>query len=190
VEGWMRQGGLELERRGPEFECFCRDILRIPVALSPIKEAITIVDQSVKFSPPGEQGEEIDLVIMVANTVLLIEAKYILWPDDSLQFTRYRETIKEAVKQIKRKHNAVTCHYADFANRLVQLGYTPPTSPKIVCCVLTNSAVFAGFPIEGVPIVDLIILALREVLWITVHRTHEGYDSESSQSCGSRKPGA
>jgi hypothetical protein len=158
VEGWMRQGGLELERRGPEFERFCRELLRISVALSPIKEAITIVKQPVKFSPPGEQGEEIDLVIVIADTVLLVEAKCILWPDDSLQFARYRDTIEGAVKQIKRKRDAVVRHYTDFSNRLAQLGYALPASPKIACCVLTNSAVFAGFPIEGVPIVDLTIL--------------------------------
>ena len=84
------------------------------VARSPIKEAITIVNQSVKFSPPGEQGEEIDLVIVVANTVLLVEAKCYLWPDDSLEFARYREKISgedEAVQQIKRKREAVTRHY-------------------------------------------------------------------------------
>jgi len=69
VEGWMRQGGLELERRGPEFERFCRELLRIFVALSPIKEAVTLVKQPVQFSPPGEQGEEIDLVIVIADTV-------------------------------------------------------------------------------------------------------------------------
>ena len=28
VEGWMRQGGLELERRGPEFERFCWEIYK------------------------------------------------------------------------------------------------------------------------------------------------------------------
>jgi len=175
VEGWMRQGGLELERRGPEFERFCREILRIPAAQSPIKEAITIVNQSVQFSPPGEQGEQIDLVIIVGNTVLLIEAKCILWPDDTLQFARYRETIKGAVKQIKRKHNAVTRHYTDFANRLAQLGYAPPASPKIVCCVLTNSAVFAGFPIERVPIVDLDILGdFFENGWVKISGWQRG----------------
>ena len=47
------------------------------VARSPIKEAITIVKQPVQFSPPGEQGEEIDLVIVMADTVLLVEAKCI-----------------------------------------------------------------------------------------------------------------
>jgi hypothetical protein len=61
VEGWMRQGGLELERHGPEFEHFCRERLRIPVGLSPIKEAITIVNQSVTFSSPGEQEKKLIL---------------------------------------------------------------------------------------------------------------------------------
>jgi hypothetical protein len=159
VEGWMRQGGLELERRGPEFERFCREVLRIFVAHSPIKEAITIVKQPVKFSPPGEQGEEIDLVIVIADTVLLVEAKCILWPADSFQFARYRDTIEKAVKQIKRKHDVVVRHYIAFSNRLAQMGYALPASPTIACCVLTNSAVFAGFPVEGVPIVDLRILS-------------------------------
>ena len=175
VEGWMRQGGLELERRGPEFERFCREFLRISVARSPIKEAITIVKQPVQFSPPGEQGEEIDLVIVIADTVLLVEAKCILWPDDSLQFARYRDTIEGAVKQIKRKHDAVVRHYTDFSNRLAQLGYALPASPTITCCVLTNSAVFAGFPVEGVPIVDLEILdAFFENDYIKVEVQQQG----------------
>ena len=175
VEGWMRQGGLELKRRGPEFERFCREILRISVARSPIKEAITIVNQCVQFSPPGERREEIDLVIMVADTVLLVEAKCILWPDDSLQFARYRKAIKEAVEQIKRKRDAVARHYTDFANRLAQLGYAPPASPNIVCCVLTNSAVFAGFPIEGVPIIDLDILGdFFENDWVKISGWQQG----------------
>jgi hypothetical protein len=158
VEGWMRQGGLELERRGPEFERFCQEVLRSYVASSSIKEAITIVKQPVQFSPPEKRGEEIDLVIVIADTVLLVEAKCILWPADSLQFARYQDTIEGAVKQIKRKHDAVIRYYTAFSNRLMQMGYTLPASPKIACCVLTNSAVFAGFPVEGVPIVDLPIL--------------------------------
>ena len=158
VERWMRQGGLELERRGPEFERFCRERLHMAAARSPIKEAIKIVQQAVKFSPPGGREEEIDLVIVIADTVLLIEAKCYRWPDESLEFARYRERVDGAVKQITRKRDAVMRHYPAFSNRLSQLGYMLPASPKIVCCVLTNSAVFAGFPVEGVPIIDLDIL--------------------------------
>jgi hypothetical protein len=175
VEGWMRQGGLELERRGPEFERFCREVLRSFVARFPIKEAITIVKQPVQFSPPGKRGEEIDLVIVIADTVLLVEAKCILWPADSLQFARYRDTIEGAVKQIKRKHDAVIRYYTAFSNRLMQMGYTLPASPKIACCVLTNSAVFAGFPVEGVPIVDLPILgAFFENDYVKVEMQQQG----------------
>ena len=36
VEGWMRQGGLELERRGPEFERFCRKVLQIFGFMAPL----------------------------------------------------------------------------------------------------------------------------------------------------------
>jgi hypothetical protein len=62
------------------------------------------------------------------------------------------------VQQIKRKRDAVVGHYTAFSNRLAQLGYALPASPKITCCLLTNSAILAGFPIEGVPIVDVDIL--------------------------------
>ena len=132
-------------------------------------------EATVQFSPPGEQGEEIDLVIVMADTVLLVEAKCILWPAESLQFARYRDTIERAVKQIKRKRDAVIRHYTDFSNRLAQMGYALPASPKIACCVLTNSAVFAGFPVEGVPIVDLTILdAFFEKDYVTVEVQRQG----------------
>jgi hypothetical protein len=103
-----------------------------------------------------------------------------LWPDNSLQFARYRETTEGAVKQVNRKRDAVTRRYTDFANRLAQLGYMPPASPKITCCVLTNSAVFAGFPIEGVPIVDLRIL--RDFFindWVRIATWQQGEVLES-----------
>jgi hypothetical protein len=55
------------------------------------------------------------------------------------------------------------------------MGYTLPASPKIACCVLTNSAVFAGFPVEGVPIVDLQILdVFFEKDYVTVEVQRQG----------------
>lgn len=158
VEGWMRQGGLDLDRRGPEFEQFCKDALQIYLKDSPIKDSVTILNPSLKFKPPSERGEELDLVVIVADTVLLIEAKCILWPDESLQFANYRDTIEKAVNQILRKRDSIVRNYESFSSRLKQLGHTSPETPNIICCVLTNSAVFSGFPIEGVPIVDLKIL--------------------------------
>lgn len=158
VEGWMRQGGLDLGRRGPEFEKFCREDLAVSLKESPIRDSVQLLDKSVRFKPPTEREEEIDIVLIVADTILLVEAKCILWPDDSLQFANYRDTVEGAVEQIVRKRDAVARNYSSFSERLKQLGHNTPEKSTLVCCVLTNSAVYSGFPINGVPIVDLSIL--------------------------------
>lgn len=154
----MRQGGLDLDRRGPEFEQFCRENLNASLKKSPIKQSIIVLPESVRFKPTTEREEEIDIVILVADTVLLVEAKCILWPDDSLQFANYRDAVEKAVTQIIRKRDAVLRNYSSFRDRFTQLGYNTPTECNLVCCVLTNSPVYSGFPIEDVPIVDLSIL--------------------------------
>ena len=158
VEGWMRQGGLDLERRGPEFEKFCREDLTLCREKSPIKSSIAILDRAVEFKPTSGRKEEIDIVIVVADTILLVEAKCILWPDDALQFSNYRDTVEKAVAQISRKRDAVSSDYGTFVERLKQMGCKAPDNGNLVCCVLTNSAVYSGFPINNVSIVDLSIL--------------------------------
>ena len=109
------------------------------------------------FSPPGKRREEIDLVIMVP--ILCFLSKLNVFYGPMIRFN-LRDTERPLKRrwQNKRKREAVARHYTDFANRLAQLGYAPSASPNIVCCVLTNSAIFAGFPIERVPIIDLNIL--------------------------------
>ena len=158
VEGWMRQGGLELDRRGLEFEKFCRKEIAAALNNSPIKKSVSLLNRPVKFKPPSGPEEDIDIVIRVANTILLVEAKCILWPDDSIQFANYRDTIEKAVTQIIRKQKAVQSNYESFVNRIEQLGIPVPDKCNVICCVLTNSAIFSGFPINNVPIVDLSIL--------------------------------
>lgn len=158
VEGWMRLGGLDLDRRGPEFEKFCRGDLLLSLENSPIKASVVLLDRSVRFKPPMEREEEIDIVVIVSNTILLIEAKCILWPDDSLQFANYRDTVEKAVVQIVRKRDSVRRNYDAFSERLKQLGCNAPSECSVIACVLTNSAVYSGFPIDGIPIVDLSIL--------------------------------
>lgn len=158
VESWMRQGGIDLDRRGPEFELFCRGGLKEVLVQSPLRNSVEICDDSVSFKPQGEREEEIDIVIIFADTLLLIETKCILWPDEALQFANYREVVEKAVAQVARKADAVSRNYSAFAERLVQYGYRAPEKANVLCCVLSNSAVFSGFPINGIPIIDLSIL--------------------------------
>ena len=155
AEGWMRQGGLDLNRKGPEFEKFCIEELKECIDQSPIKSSVILIDQSVRFSPPGENMEEIDIVNKV---VLLVEAKCILWPDDALQFSNYRNTVEQAVEQVVRKKKALERNTNEFAKKVRQLGFDLEPEFTVVACVLTNSAIYSGFPISGVAIVDLPIL--------------------------------
>ncbi|MFT4067967.1 hypothetical protein [Paraburkholderia sp.] len=159
VEGWMRQGGLELKRRGPEFEKYCRSELTIHAAKSPISSAIKVIGHEVKFTGANGKEERIDIVAIVGGTILLIEAKCILWPDDSLRLTSYRDTIREATIQITRQKDAVLSDYAGFSRRLLEFGHEISNEANVVCCVVTNSAVYAGSAINGVPVVDLPMLA-------------------------------
>lgn len=159
VEGWMRQGGFDLERRGPEFEKYCRSELTVHALKSPISSAIKVIDHEVKFIDADGNLEKIDIVVIIGGAVLLVEAKCILWPDDSLRLANYRDTIEEATAQIKRQKDAVLSDYAGFSRRLMELGYEISGEENVACCVVTNSAVYAGFPINGVPIVDLPMLS-------------------------------
>ncbi|ELW9449849.1 NERD domain-containing protein [Burkholderia cenocepacia] len=159
VEGWMRQGGLDLERRGPQFEKYCRNELEFRANKSPISSAIQVIPHEVKISDSNGNIEKIDIIVVIDNTVLLVEAKCILWPDDALRLANYRDTIKNATAQIKRQKHAVLSNYSEFSRRLKELNCHAPEEATVVCCVITNSAVYAGFPIDDIPVVDLAILA-------------------------------
>ncbi len=158
VEGWMRQGGLSLDRRGPEFEQFCIDDLKDSLKGSKIESDVVILGPSIKFRPKGDREEEIDIVLIIAGTVLLVELKCILWPDDSLQFANYHDTIENAVQQIVRKRDSVKRNFDSFVRNINEYGVTIANDSNVICCVLTNSAIYSGFPIEGTPIVDTKIL--------------------------------
>jgi hypothetical protein len=158
VEGWMRRGGLDLDRRGKEFEIFCIDEIDKCIKKSSIKTDTQLIRKSIKFHFSNNRSEEIDVIIIIADTILLIEAKCVLWPDDSLQFANYRDTVEKATAQITRKYLAVRDNFREFSERLQSLGYKAPVNPKIVPCVLTNSAVYSGFKFNDVAVVDLPIL--------------------------------
>jgi hypothetical protein len=146
------------EDRGKPFEKFYREKLAISLQDSPIKKSVAIIDQSVKFKPSLEEEEDLDIVVIISDTVLIVEVKCIIWPDDSIQFANYRDTVEKAVKQIARKQEAVQRNYDEFSDRLKQLGYIALARCCLVSCVLTNSAVYSGFSISGIPIIDLSLI--------------------------------
>jgi len=158
VEGWMLQGGLDLERRGGEFENFCRNELMADSKNSPVATSIQVISHEVRFTNDHGIKRKIDIVVIIGRTILLIEAKCIVWPDDSLKITNYRDRVCDAAQQAKEYKEFVCADLAGFVQRLRRLGAKVPDDAQVAACVLTNSAVYAGFPVNGIPIVDLPIL--------------------------------
>lgn len=158
VEGWMLQGGLDLKRRGAEFENYCRDELADDAKNSPIAASIQVIGHEARYKNEEGTKRRIDIVIIIGSTILLIEAKCFVWPDDSLKISSYRDKVREAAKQAKQYKEFVQADFAGFAQRLRRFGAKVPDEAHVVTCVLTNSTVYAGFPVDDVPIVDLPML--------------------------------
>jgi hypothetical protein len=154
----MRQGGLSLDERGPEFEKYCREELRAFLERCPVRQNIQISECPVRFLNSAGVAEEIDLVLVVHDTILLIEAKCILWPDEAVHFANYRSTVKKASSQVERKRREVDGNFSAFSAALEKAGCVVPTQVRTLACVMTNSAVYAGFRFGNVPVVDLNIL--------------------------------
>jgi hypothetical protein len=103
--------------------------------------------------------EEIDLVIVVDAMALLVQCKCILWPDDSAQFANYRMTIEQGVEQIARKVSVAKANLAAFAQALVRAGFGTPELKGVLGCIVTNSAVYAGFSFGGISTLELGMLS-------------------------------
>lgn len=87
-------------------------------------------------------------------SIVIGEAKCILSPAEAEQTARHRDTVIAAAGQVSRKAAAVSAHKAAFAALLTDKGMQVPPEFRILPLVIINSAIHAGFPVDGVPIAD------------------------------------
>jgi hypothetical protein len=161
VETWMRQGGLNLDERGPEFERYCRKLLHRAVDRGcPIRSSIAICNAPVRFKTSAGVEQQIDLVLIVHDTILLLECKCTLWPDESVHFGHCRTVLEKATAQIARKQRAVSENLPAFLSAADSLGVHPTAPARVLAAVLTNSAFYAGLSAFSVPIVDMDMLTV------------------------------
>jgi len=158
---WMKQLGMDLALRGPAFEKFVQDQIARHLKESPILKDVTqVLEGKFTFRPKGARDEEIDAVAVIADLVILIEAKCILQPTEAQQFYRHRQTVLDAVEQVKRKTEAVVNNKEDFVIQLDKRGIKVSDNFTILPIVMLNSAIHAGCEKNGVAIVDLTLFRI------------------------------
>jgi hypothetical protein len=155
---WLRLGGFPLTDRGPAFEKLCRDRIKDAVRESFISNSCYLHEDSFEFSPLPKVSEQIDVLLIVGDTVVVFEAKCLLWPDDPIQFANYVDTVSGAAEQALRKRDFLATHQHAFIDRIANFGYTFGGKPTFVGAVLLSNEAYSGSEINGISIVDLPIV--------------------------------
>jgi hypothetical protein len=160
LERWLAQLSINISKKGSPFERHVRKELVNSEASPIIEKHFQVLKKELKFSPgvKGERTEEIDLVFILGNTLFLGEIKCNITPTEPTDFYNNRQIIVGAVEQIVRKKICVEKHVATFKKVLTKHGLNMPDNFKVEPLVIVNNIINSGFPVDGVPIIDLLIL--------------------------------
>jgi hypothetical protein len=155
-ELWMKDSGLKLSDKGPLFEEYIRPTLTRALSRSRVLKDAAVHPTSLILR--GSDGvEEIDVVLRIRNTVLLGEAKCLLFPADPIEFSRYFDVLADAALQVLRKVDFANRHRELLAKTLGIPGI-PTDNLVIQPFILVNQPFGSGFVQNSVPVVDEFIL--------------------------------
>jgi hypothetical protein len=152
-ERWLRQGGFDLDRRGPVFEELARGKIAEYLREARLLRDAQIAPQSLIVGP---NREEVDLLVRIGRLVLVGEAKCQLFPVDAVESYRFQDRLHEGALQAARKATAVRDHPEDIR---IPLGLRTEQI-TVVPFVLSNSLLGSGYPINDVGVIDLVYLDL------------------------------
>lgn len=158
VDVWLRQLEVDMGLRGPAFERYLRERIQRDIKRSPLLSGARVLSTGLKFRPPEDREEEIDLVIVIDDLVILGEAKCSVSPTEAKQYARHRDLVIGAAAQIQRKALSVATHKSTFRVRLNDFGIELSPGFKIFSVVVMNDAIHSGMTVAGVPIIDEHIL--------------------------------
>lgn len=158
LDVWLRQLGVDLGRRGPAFEHHVRSELLQLISASALKPIAAVLERPFAFKPGVIRAEEMDLVLRVGDVIVVGEVKCVLIPTEAKQRATHRNVLVGAASQVERKVAAAIAHPDTFRQQLLDQGMVIPDNFRLIPVVVSNSAIHVGFPINGVPVVDLHIL--------------------------------
>lgn len=154
VDVWLRQLDIDMGLRGPAFEQHLRERIQRDINRSPLLGDARVLNTGLKFRPPENREEEIDLVVVIGDLVILGEAKCSVSPTEAKQYARHRNLVIGATAQIQRKAESVSNHRVSFQARLNDFGISLPSNFIILPVVVLNDAIHSGMPVNGIPVID------------------------------------
>jgi hypothetical protein len=153
IDGWMRDGGLDMQARGPAFEGYLRRQLAQDARLP---NANIYPDDLTIRAGSGE--EQIDLLFRVGRTVVVGEVKCSVYPTDPYMLAKYEERLKEATGQAARKAAFLSAHLDTLIDAT---GWNDLRGAPIelVPIAVSNLSLGPGYVAGGVHVTDRLILA-------------------------------
>lgn len=138
VERWLQEGSradLSKTPLGLQYEAHLRQVFQNALSHNAILRPVAYPVATV---PRGRAGEEIDCLIRIGSTVLLLEIKCLLAPADPIERHDYVRKLEDASAQASRKAAWLGGNWAQAA-ALTGLG-NGDESPRIVPLVVVNQS--------------------------------------------------
>lgn len=158
VERWLKDGNpsgdLSGTSQGLRHEALLRQ--RFQVALGG-NDLLNGVHSPVVFLPPAKGGEEIDGLLRIGNTLLVLEIKCFIAPADPIDRHGYLVKLEEACEQANRKADWLD---RDRSRIPVEVAGSEPGALRIVPLVVVNQGSGVSFRYADCVVVDASYLEL------------------------------
>ncbi|NHF64525.1 hypothetical protein [Xanthomonas hortorum] len=158
VDVWMRQAKVDLGRRGPAFEDYLRNLVIETLRESTVLRASRCLESSFTFKPQRGQGEEVDLLFVIGDTVFIAEAKCVVEPTDAKSMAFHRKTVHGAANQVARKTKAIFENRSEFVLAMAREKIQLKEDFKVISLVVVSTATHVGVPVNDIPVIDDLIL--------------------------------
>lgn len=154
VDYWLSNFGLSMKWRGSLFEEQIFRQLTLAIQACEFKDLVKISNH-VNLTATDGSSEEFDVILKINEIIIVGEAKCQKFPISVLERANYLKTLETASEQANRKVEWALRHYDVIANRL---GINTVEIKGIFPIIITNHPVGVGLRINGVPVLDLLLL--------------------------------
>jgi hypothetical protein len=156
-ENWLSELSVDLKDKGYVYEDDVIDNLNSSIDACHIKGDISKAASKTITDSSGEKSEQIDIVFRIGNEIFTGECKSIVTTDSAVSYFNAVKILEGASKQAKRKATFLS-ENLEISFAQLKWPYDADKSYKVHPFILTSNRMHVGFPVDGVPVCDEIIL--------------------------------